>query len=66
MPKHTRGKIREHLEGIHRNTEAIKIHCVKSLALIDDKSPDYEKAFTALIALTNNLDEFTQEVYSRL
>jgi len=65
MPKHTRGKIKEHLEGIHRNTEAIKIHCAKALFLIEDKNPGYTVAFQAVIALTDNLDELVRSIHVR-
>ena len=65
MPTQTRGKIKEHLEGIHRNTEAIKIHCGKMLLLIGDKNQGHTQAVQALVALTNNLDELAQAIHSR-
>jgi len=65
MPKHTRGKIKEHLEGVHRLTEAIKIHCAKSIALIDDPDHEHTKAIVALVSLTTNLDELAQAIYYR-
>lgn len=66
MPSHTRGKIKEHLEGVHRNCESTKLHCAKSLGLIADKSPEWSEAFGAIVALTNNLDELAQAFYSRI
>jgi len=66
MPTHTRGKIKEHLEGIHRNCESTKLHCAKSLTLIADQNPKISEAFGALIALTNNLDELAQNVYKEM
>lgn len=65
MPGGTRGKIKEHLEGVHRNCEAIKVHCAKSFVLIGDKNPEYSRAFEAIMALSKNLDEFAQDLYSR-
>lgn len=34
MAGNTRGKLKEHLEGIHRNFEGVKAHVEKSLVLI--------------------------------
>lgn len=66
MPSNTRGKIKEQLEGIHRNTEAIKAHCVKILALIDTKNPKLSSGFEALTKMNDLLDESAQQLYSRI
>ena len=64
MPSNTRGKIKEHLEGCHRNTEAIKEHCVKILLLVADKNPDVTSAINALSKVNDLLDESAQNIYS--
>jgi len=66
MPGHTRGKIKEHLEGVHRNCDSIKTHCAKSVGLISDKNPQWSDAFGVLAALADNLDELTRDLYSRV
>ncbi|KKN26673.1 hypothetical protein LCGC14_0872400 [marine sediment metagenome] len=64
MPSNTRGKIKEHLEGCHRNTEAIKEHCAKILALVGDKNPKVTAAIEALSNINTVLDESAQNIYS--
>ncbi|KKN16535.1 hypothetical protein LCGC14_0974860 [marine sediment metagenome] len=66
MPGGTRGKIKEHLEGVHKNTEAIKEHCNKCLALIGDKNPKVQQAFLVLTQFTEQLDDLAKNVYSRI
>ena len=65
MPGGTRGKMKEHLEGVHRNCEAIKKHCALSQDLIAGKNPQWTGAFEVLIALAQNLDETAQDLYGR-
>jgi len=64
MPSNTRGKIKEHLEGCHRNTEAIKEHCTKILVLVGDKNPKVNGAIVALAQVNDLLDESAQSIYS--
>jgi len=63
MPSNTRGKIKEHLEGVHRNTEAIKSHLAMTLALVADKNPDVTAAIEALGKVNDVLDESAQNLY---
>jgi len=62
----TRGKLKENLEGIHRNIDWIKQHCQKSLALLPDGYESLEGNFTGIIEIANQLDEFTQHIYSHI
>lgn len=66
MPKHSRGKVLEHLEGVHRNCEAIKAHCEKSLIIINDQNPDWIKAVGLLMQLTREVDKAAQSLYGLL
>lgn len=66
MPSHTRGKILEHLEGVHRNCEAIKEHCSKSIALVGDRNPTVTQTFIKLAELADVLDSFAQKTYGNI
>ena len=66
MPSNTRGKIKEHSQGIHKNTEAIKTHCTSALALIADKNPEVSLTYKKLYELADILDEFNVQLYSLL
>jgi len=66
MPKHTRGKVLEHLEGVHRNCEAINAHGEKSLLLLHDQNPEWAKAFNLLMQLNHEVDKAAQDLYGLL
>ena len=63
MPKGTRGKLQEHLEGVHRNTEAISSHCWKCIDLVKGRNEPVTESFQALLKLSNFLDETAQKIY---
>ncbi|GAJ17331.1 unnamed protein product, partial [marine sediment metagenome] len=48
MAGNTRGKLKEHFEGMHRNFDWILYHCQKSLELIKDKNPALTKAVKSI------------------
>lgn len=66
MAGNTRGKLKEHFEGIHRNFDWILYHCEKSLDLIQDKNPSLTGAVKSLAEGVKTLDEITMELYSKL
>lgn len=66
MAGNTRGKLKEHFEGIHRNFDWILYHCEKSLALIADKNPQLTKAVKATAKGIKVIDETIQALYARL
>lgn len=66
MAGNTRGKLKEHFEGIHRNFDWITFHCQKSLDLIKDKNPKLSKCVKELAKSVDVLDKLAQDVYSRL
>ena len=66
MAGNTRGKLKEHLEGIHRDCEWIKQHVVASLALIADNNPQVSKSFESLADIATQLDDFTASIYSKI
>ena len=66
MASNTRGKLKEHFEGVHRNFDWITYHCQKALALIEDKNPTLSEAVKSLHKGCETLDAITQELYSKL
>lgn len=64
MAGNRRGKIKEHLEGVHRNCDWIQKHLSACVVLIDNKNDTLSKAIINLAKVTEQLDEFTQKVYS--
>ncbi len=66
MPSNTRGKIKEHLEGIHRNTEAIKAHNNQIITLVGDKNPKVTLAVENLQEVNKMLDEFAMKLYGQI
>jgi len=66
MARTTRGKLKENLEGIHRNCEWIKLHCEKSLELLPDDYPQFVNNFNVLVKIVDQLDEFANEIYSHV
>ncbi len=66
MASGTRGKIREEMDGIHRNCEWIKTHCTKCLGLVTDDYPELQKSFAGLAEIATELDSFAQTIYSHV
>lgn len=66
MAGNTRGKLKEHFEGIHRNYDWVYDHVQKSLNLIGDKNPELSKAIIAVSEGTKILDEMVQKLYATL
>jgi len=66
MAGNTRGKIKEHLEGVHRNFDWSKVHLEKTLILIADHKPELSESISALAVAIDTLDKMNQEVYARI
>ncbi|MBA7474032.1 hypothetical protein ES707_09379 [subsurface metagenome] len=66
MAGNTRGKLKEHFEGIHRNLDWVLYHCQASLKLIADKNPALTKAVNTLAKGIDVIDKTVQKLYSRL
>lgn len=66
MAGNTRGKLKEHFEGMHRNFDWVTYHCQKSLELIKDKNPALTKAVKELSRGVDTIDKCVQKLYSRL
>jgi len=66
MASGTRGKLKEELEGVHRNCEWIKVHCSKCLVLLEPQYESLITGFESLVKVADTLDEFAQDMYSKV
>jgi len=66
MAGNTRGKIKEHLEGVHRNCDWQTHHLQTVLELIEDKNPELTKSIKTLAKSITAVDEFNQLIYSKI
>jgi len=66
MAGNTRGKLKEQLEGIHRNCDWIVVHVDRSLLLIKDHKPELSDSIKGLGKITQELDKFTQAIYEKI
>ncbi|GAI68927.1 unnamed protein product [marine sediment metagenome] len=66
MAGNTRGKLKEHFEGMHRNFDWVLYHCQASLKLIEDKNPALTKAVKSTAKGTDTIDKLVQKLYARL
>jgi len=66
MAGNTRGRLKERFEGVHRNFEWSKGHCVASLVLIQEHKPELSEAIKALHKGIETLDELAMDIYAKL
>ena len=66
MAGNTRGKLKEHFEGIHKNFEWVTSHCQKCLSLIGDMNPNLTDGVKAIDEGCKIIDKGVQELYSKL
>lgn len=63
MAGNTRGKLKEHLEGCHRNMDWQMVHLEKCMVLIKEHNPKLKATIQSLFDATKILDESVQAVY---
>jgi len=66
MAGNTRGKLKEHFEGIHRNFDWINHHCETCVTLIDGRKPELTGAVEKLGEAIKELDKLVQGLYNTL
>ena len=66
MAGNTRGKLKEHFEGIHKNFDWIRYHIEASLILIAEHKPHLSDSMTHLDTAIMELDNLCQRIYSQL
>lgn len=62
----TRGKLKEHFEGIHKDFDWVQNHCVQAIALIDGRNPELTEALELLAKESQVLDKLVQGLYSKI
>lgn len=66
MAGNNRGKLKEHLEGIHRNFDWVLDHISKSLTLIQDKHAGLSEGLLSLGQTVEELDKLTKDIYEKI
>ncbi len=66
MAGNTRGKIKEHLEGVHRNCDWSKHHLQTVLNLCEDKNPKISDQIELLAKSIDEVDKFNQLIYANI
>jgi len=66
MAGNTRGKLKEHFEGIHRNFDWIIFHITAALVLIKEKHPHLSKGIQSLGKAVEQLDKLAQKIYGKI
>lgn len=66
MAGNTRGKIKEHLEGMHKNCDWQLHHCEQLLVLIQEKHPTLTESVKTLAKSVSAIDDFTMSIYAKI
>jgi len=66
MASGTRGRLKEHMIGVHKNCEWIQTHCVECVKLLDNGYEKHREGFESLHAIAVTLDEFAASLYNKL
>lgn len=66
MAGNTRGKLKEHFEGMHRNFDWVIYHVTESLELIKDHKPELSDGIKSLGIAVKALDDVAQDTYTLL
>ena len=66
MASNTRGKLKEELEGMHRNFDWLSHHGLKAVKLIGEHKPKLTEALMALVEQIAVLDKLTQDIYHNI
>lgn len=66
MAGNTRGKVKECLEGIHRDFDWVEAHCDKIVRLVDGRKPELTTVIETLHAEIKVLDKLVQGLYGKI
>lgn len=66
MAGNTRGRIKEHFEGMHKQFDWLEFHCDKIVLLVGGKKLDLTRAVELLHEEIKVLDELTQSLYATI
>jgi len=66
MASGTRGRLKEHMVGVHKDCDWIQKHCVDCVKLLGDDYKEHRESFESLHAIAVTLDDFALSLYSKL
>ena len=66
MASHSRGKLKEKLQGIHNNCNWIRDHCKGSIVILNGHHPEIRRAFELMGELAQMLDDSACELYGKI
>lgn len=66
MAGNKRGKLKEHLEGVHRNFGWVLDHISNSLNLIGDEEHKLHEPLAMLGKAVKHIDDLAKELYSHI
>jgi hypothetical protein len=66
MSGNARGKLKEEMEGIHRNLDWVRIHSQKAKLLLGETHAELHTYFDTLIEEMTILDEGAAKIYGTL
>jgi len=66
MAGNTRGKIKEHLEGVHRNCDWSLVHLEKTTVLIAEHNPKLTVGVAKLAECVGVVDDLCQAIYAEI
>lgn len=66
MASGTRGKLKEHMVGVHKDCEWIQNHCIQCVELLGGKYEKHRKGFESLHAMAVMLDDLAAGLYKNL
>ncbi len=66
MSGNARGKLKEEMEGIHKNLDWVKVHSGKAKIILGETHPELHQYFDGLIAEMEVLDTIAAGIYAGL
>lgn len=66
MSGNARGKLKEEMEGIHKNLDWAGVHAQKGKAILGNTHPELHVMFDNIILAVQTIDEIAADIYSRL
>lgn len=66
MAGNARGKLKEEMEGIHKNLDWVSVHAQKAKMILGDAHPELHQMFDNIILATSTLDQIAADIYSHL
>lgn len=66
MAGNTRGRLKEHFQGMHKNFDWLQFHCSECIKLTANRKPNLDEAIGELAGLIKELDKHVMMLYSTI